>query len=193
LSAQDDGYRFVAYIVQSHGARVAISDPISQSRNAVGDSIPFLTMRAAVKGDRVMTFLTSPAGMGNPTQAKPESALLTSVETGVIGEVLSTSVDGYSYSAYIVESLGSRVVVADIAGANPYRVGDQITFVARRLPNPRTPDHGMLSFATDREAGSDADNRPEGLRVSITNDTATVDEVLTTQLDHYRSVAYVVK
>jgi hypothetical protein len=152
LRAEEDAYRFVGYIVQSHGERVAISDPLAQSHNTVGDEISFLAIRTNVTGNRVISFMASPAGLGGPTQAKQPTAALTSVENGVIDEVLSTKVDGYNYTAYIVESLGARVVVPDRAGASPHRAGDQIFFESRRISNPRTPDHGILDFAPKMDA-----------------------------------------
>jgi hypothetical protein len=109
-----------------------------------------------------------------------------SMETGVIDEILTTSVEGYGYTAYVVRSLGSRVVVDDTADAKPHRVGDEISLVVRRLAVAR--GQGVLIIAA-----SESRDVPEAMQMSMTNDTATVEEILTAETNGYRFLAYIVK
>jgi hypothetical protein len=199
LSAEDDGYRSVGYIVQAQGKRIAIADPIAQSHYGIGDSISFLAMRSKLKGLSLLAFTAMPADAGGAKPAPagtpdstPAAKLLTAPQSGVITEVLTTSDANYSYRAYIVEALGARVVVEDSPGASPHQVGEQLTFVSRRIANPLTPGHGLLSFALTAQpdtAGADL----EGAHVSVHTDTATVDEVLTAEVNGDRYLAYIVK
>ncbi|TWT94053.1 hypothetical protein Pla108_37650 [Botrimarina colliarenosi] len=67
FSAEDDGHRFVAYLVSWKGREVVVSDPISRSDYAVGDSIRFLVhkgrLRAREGQPRIapLGFLLTPA------------------------------------------------------------------------------------------------------------------------------------
>jgi hypothetical protein len=187
LSAEEDGYRFVAYILQAQGSRIAVSDPLAQSHSVVGQNIAFLALRNSVTGNPVMTFLAIPPA-DSPTQAQRRSAQTKPEQTGVIEEVLRTSVDGFGYTAYILNSLGARVVVEDVPGAIPHRVGDQISFVSQRVESPNSSGPGILRLET---SAPEADKQ-EDVNLSVTQETATVAEVLTLQTDGYRYVAYVV-
>ncbi len=218
LSAQQDGYRFVAYIVQSHGSRLAVADPVARTHSAVGDSISFMANRIKLDGAGVASFMIMPAGAGSesrpdsvaaaavptPTQT-PMTTLIpgatqppgaaqapgatSSTETGVIDEILTTSVDGYGYTAYVVRALGSRVVVDDTGDAKPHRVGDEISLVVRRLTV--TAGQGVLIIAL--KSASASRDMPEAMQMSMTNDTAMVEEILTTETNGYRFMAYIVK
>jgi len=57
LSVQSDGSRYVAYIVKWHGARVAVSDALSNTNYAVGDRINFPASRATSSSGRQLSFL----------------------------------------------------------------------------------------------------------------------------------------
>jgi hypothetical protein len=186
LSAQEDGYRFVAYIVQAQGSRIAVSDPLAQSHHVVGEDISFLAMSNSAAGNPVMTFLAMPSD--NPAQVPHQSAATKSEQTGIIEEVLRANADGFGYTAYILNSLGTRVAIEDVPGATPHRVGDQISFVSQRIASPKSSGPGILRFEPlAPEAG-----KQENVNLSITQETATVAEVLTLQADGYRYVAYVV-
>lgn len=186
LSTQENGYRFVAYIVQAQGSRIAVSDPLAQSHHVVGENISFLTLSNSAAGNPVMTFLAMPSAE-NPTQAR--AAPTKSEHTGVIEELLTTNVDGFGYSAYIVNSLGGRIVVEDLPGAAPHRVGDQLSFVSQRIESPNSSGPGILRF----EPSAPEVDKQEGVNLSMTQETATVEEVLRLQSDGYRYVAYIVK
>jgi hypothetical protein len=187
LSTQEEGYRFVAYIVQAQGARIAVSDPLAQSRHVVGENISFLEVGNSAAGNPVMTYLAVPDA-DSPLQAQRQTALTKSEQTGVVEEVLRTNVDGFGYTAYVIDSLGARVVVDDLPGAIPHRVGDQISYVSQRIASPKSSEPGILRF----EPSVPEAHKQEDVNLSMTQETATVAEVLTTQTDGYRYVAYIV-
>lgn len=191
LGADDGGYRAIGYIVQSKGARLAVADPIAQSHYGIGDIISFLAVRTKFKGLSLLAFTAMPAPAATPGVA-PAAKLVASPQSGVITEVLKTSDADYNYRAYVVEALGARVVVEDSSDAGPHQVGEQLAFVSRRIENPLAPGHGLLSFgltAPQEANGTYAD----GAHVTLKNDTATVDEVLSTDLNGDKYVAYIVK
>jgi hypothetical protein len=199
LSAEDDGYRSTGYIVQAQGKRIAIADPIAQTHYGIGDSITFLAVRTKIKGSSLLAFMALPPDING---AKPDPAvtpgmtseakLITAPQSGVITEVLTANDADYSYRAYIVEMLGARLVVEDSSGAGAHQVGEQLAFVSRRVANPLTPGHGLLSFGLATQQNVTG-NDLESAHVSLRTDTATVDEVLTTDLNGDRYVAYIVK
>jgi hypothetical protein len=188
LSTEEDGYRFVAYIVQTQGARIAVSDPLAQSHHAVGENITYLAISNSAAGNPVMTFLAIPPPE-NSTQAQRQARSTKSEHTGVIEEVLRTNVDGFGYTAYILDSLGARIVVEGVLGVTPHRVGDQISFVSQRIQSPNSSGHGILRF---EPSAPEADEH-ESVNLSMTQETATVEEALSMQSDGYRYVAYIVK
>jgi hypothetical protein len=188
LSTQEDGYRFVAYIVQAQGSRIAVSDPLAQSHHVVGENISFLALSNSAAGSPVMTFLAMPSAEG-PAQAQHQAALTKSEHSGVIEEVLRTNDGGFGYTAYILNSLGGRIVVGDVPAALPHRVGDQISFVAQRIDSPNSSGPGILRF----EPSAPEADKQEGVNLSMTQETATVEEALGVQSDGYRYVAYIVK
>jgi hypothetical protein len=187
LSTDDEGYRFVAYIVQAQGARIAVSDPLAQSHHVVGENISFLALSNNTAGNPVMTYLATPRA-DTATRAQLQTAQTKSEQTGVIEEVLSTNVDGFEYTAYVLNSLGSRIVIDDVAGAIPHRVGAQISFVSQRTASPNSSGPRILRF----EQSAPEAAKQEDVNLSMTQETATVAEVLTTQTDGYRYVAYIV-
>jgi hypothetical protein len=188
LSTQEDGYRFVAYIVQAQGSRIAVSDPLAQSHHVVGENISFVALSNSAAGSPVMTFLAMPSAE-NPTQAHHQAALTKSEHSGVIEEVLRTNDGGFGYTAYILNSPGGRIVVGDVPAAVPHRVGDQISFVAQRIDTPNSSGPGILRF----EPSAPEADKQEGVNLSVTQEAATVEEALSVQSDGYRYVAYIVK
>jgi hypothetical protein len=187
LSTEEDGYRFVAYIVQAQGSRIAVSDPLAQSQHVVGENISFLAMSMAVAGNPVMMYVAVPAA-DSPAQAQLQAAMTKSEQAGAVEEVLRTNVDGFGYTAYILNSLGARIVVDDVPGAIPHRVGDQVSFVSQRIASPKSSEPGILRF----EPSALEAVKQDDVNLSVTQETATVAEVLTTQTDGYRYVAYIV-
>jgi hypothetical protein len=188
LSADEDGYRFVAYVVQAQSARIAVSDPLAQSHHVVGENISFLALRNNVAGNPVVTFMAFPPAE-NTAQPQRQTQPTKTEHTGVIEEVLKMTDDGFGYTAYILNALGARIVVDDVPGALPHRLGDQISFLSQRIDNPDSSRPGMLRF---EPIALEADKQ-EDVNLSQTQETATVDEVLSMQTDGYRYVAYIVK
>jgi hypothetical protein len=187
LSTEEDGYRFVAYIVQEQGARIAVSDPLAQSHHVVGENISFLAMSNSAAGNPVMMYMAVPAA-DSPAQAQFQAAVTKSEQAGVVEEVLRTNVDGFGYTAYVLNSLGARIVVDESPGAIPHRVGDQVFFVSQRIASPKSSEPGILRF----EPSAPEAVKQDGVNMSTTQETATVAEVLSMQTDGYRYVAYIV-
>jgi hypothetical protein len=187
LSTEEDGYRFVAYIVQAQGARIAVSDPLAQSHHVVGENISFLAMSNSAAGNPVMMYMAVPAA-DSPAQVQLQAAKTKSEQTGVVEEVLRTNVDGFGYTAYVLNSLGAGIVVDEVPGAIPHRVGDQVFFVSQRIASPKSSERGILRF----EPSAPEAVKQDDINMSTTQETATVAEVLTMQTDGYRYVAYIV-
>jgi hypothetical protein len=187
LSTEEDGYRFVAYIVQAQGARIAVSDPLAQSHHVVSENISFLAMSNSAAGNPVMMYMAVPAA-DSPAQVQLQAAKTKSEQAGVVEEVLTTNVDGFGYTAYVLNSLGARIVVDEVPGAIPHRVGDQVFFVSQRIASPKSSAPGILRF----EPSAPEAVKQDDVNMSTTQETATVAEVLTLQTDGYRYVAYIV-
>jgi hypothetical protein len=187
LSTEEDGYRFVAYIVQAQGARIAVSDPLAQSHHVVGENISFLAMSNSAAGNPVMMYMAVPAA-DSPAQVQLHAAMTKSEQVGVVEEVLRTNVDGFGYTAYVLNSLGARIVIDEVPGAIPRRVGDQFFFVSQRIASPKSSEPGILRF----EPSAPEAVKQDDVSMSTTQETATVAEVLTMQTDGYRYVAYIV-
>lgn len=187
LSTEEDGYRFVAYIVQAQGARIAVSDPLAQSHHVVGENISFLAMSNSAAGNPVMMYMAVPA-VDSPAQVQLQAAKTKTEQAGVVEEVLRTNVDGFGYTAYVLNSLGARIVLDEVPGAIPRRVGDQVLFVSQRIVSPKSSAPGILRF----EPSAPEAVKQYDVNMSTTQETATVAEVLTMQTDGYRYVAYIV-
>jgi hypothetical protein len=187
LSTEEDDYRFVAYIVQAQGARIAVSDPLAQSHHVVGENISFLAMSNSAAGNPVMMYMAVPA-VDSPAQVQLQAAKTKTEQAGVVEEVLRTNVDGFGYTAYVLNSLGARIVLDEVPGAIPRRVGDQVLFVSQRIVSPKSSAPGILRF----EPSAPEAVKQYDVNMSTTQETATVAEVLTMQTDGYRYVAYIV-
>jgi len=190
LSAEDSGYRSIGYVVQAQGGtQIAVEDPIAQTHYAVGDNISLLALRMQLKGTGTLNFMALPdSNMLNLAVAQTPSTL---PQAGMIAEVLSKSDNGYGYRAYIIESQGTRVAVQDATGTNSLLMGDPVSLVAARIPDSRSPDQGVLHFfLAESEGSGGADS--SGTKVGFSNATAAVEEILTTHIDGYRYIAYVV-
>jgi hypothetical protein len=191
LSAEEDGYRFTAYLVRWHDTQIGISDVLSRSHAAVGDSISFLAARTGVAGAHLLSFISveQPATNGAASAQKPLAQ--PTLETGLVDEVLAAQSNGYRYRAYVVQWHGSRIVVTDEEAATQYRAGDSVTFLAQRMPSPDATQGGILRFLWNTGSDDNATRAFAG-QTSSTRDEATVDEVLTAAVDGYRFVAYIV-
>lgn len=56
LSADSDGYRFVAYQVTWHGTRVVVIDPLAREPRAIGEQINFRVSRSGSDENRQLAF-----------------------------------------------------------------------------------------------------------------------------------------
>ena len=117
ISAVDDGYRFRAYVVRWHGARVLVSDPPSESNGAVGDTIHFMVTRHDVDGRRLLSFIGNDLDAARHGKATQNNSLDSSnkLETGTatIEEVLHAEDGGYHFVAYLASWHGSRIAICD--------------------------------------------------------------------------------
>jgi hypothetical protein len=192
LAAEDAGYRFIAYLAKWHGTRIAISDPLARSYGVIGGPVSFLAMHMGATGELMLSFANSvqPTAAAS-NRAKSGLTRSTSPETGIVDEVLTTEADGHLYRAYVVQWRGSRIVLSDEEAVTRYQVGDGVTFLSQRSLLPGKAD-GVLSFAwSDTSDGSAT--APFAGHISTTNEMATVEEVLTNQVESFRFVAYIVK
>jgi hypothetical protein len=144
-------------------------------------------MSNSAAGNPVMMYMAVPAA-DSPAQVQLQAAKTKSEQAGVVEEVLTTNVDGFGYTAYVLNSLGARIVVDEVPGAIPHRVGDQVFFVSQRIASPKSSAPGILRF----EPSAPEAVKQDDVNMSTTQETATVAEVLTLQTDGYRYVAYIV-
>jgi hypothetical protein len=56
LTADNDGYRFVAYLVSWHDKRVAVVDPLLHAARSVGDQIDFRVFHTGASDNRQLSF-----------------------------------------------------------------------------------------------------------------------------------------
>ncbi len=59
LTAENDGYRFTAYLVSWHDHRVAVVDPLVHAPHAVGDKIDFRVFHTGANENRQLSFALS--------------------------------------------------------------------------------------------------------------------------------------
>jgi hypothetical protein len=193
LSAEDGGYHFTAYLATWHGTRIAVSDPLAVSHDVIGGPVTFSALHTGAAGERLLSFInTDQSTATGSNRAEQAPARSTSPETGIVDEVLTTEADGYRYRAYLVQWRGSRIVVSDQETVTHYQVGDGVTFLSQRLGMPGKKGGGVLSFSWSNTADNGA-SPPFAGHISITNDTATIEEVLTNRVESYRFVAYIVR
>jgi hypothetical protein len=118
VSAVDAGYRFRAFVVRWHGARVLVSDPLAESQGDVGDSIRFIVSRHDLNGLRHLSFLSVDNDADRHRKATqvetPDSSVKseTPTATATIEEVLSAEDDGYRFNAYLATWRGTRIAVS---------------------------------------------------------------------------------
>lgn len=56
LTAENDAYRFTAYLVNWHNRRVAVVDPLLHAPHAVGDQIDFQVLHTGANENRQLSF-----------------------------------------------------------------------------------------------------------------------------------------
>jgi hypothetical protein len=193
LSAEQAGCRFVAYILTWHHARIAVSDPLSSSRHGPGERLSFLAVRIAGRYGPNLSFSIAPNDGNAPERAHTPAGSSSTLENGIVDEVLTAAIDGYTYRAYVVRWGGARVVVTDPQNAASYQLGDGVQFQLRRVPGllPGLVGAGLLQFNLSVPQERSGNAMPAHL--STSTDTAIVEEVLHTELDGYRSLVYVAR
>src|SRR5271170_4999248 len=84
----DGGYRFNAYIVPWHGARILVPDPLSQGHLAVGDSVRFLVMHQDIQDRKLLMLMSAErtAAAGAAPQVLP--TVNSSTASATVEEVL---------------------------------------------------------------------------------------------------------
>jgi len=192
LHTENDGYRFVAYLASWHGSRIAISDLLASSHGVVGGPVSFTAVHAGANGKHLLAFEN--VGESNPAGSvrAGRASATASPETGIVDEVLTAEADGYLYHAYVVQWNGSRVVITDEDAPTQYQVGDGVSFLSRRQAMPGQTDAALLTFSWSATTDINA-TPPFTSRIATTTDTAIVEEVLTSQVESNRFVAYIVK
>jgi hypothetical protein len=192
LSAQDNGFRFAAYIVRSWDSQIPVSDPLALSHHDIGEQIDYLTLRVTSPRGPSLDFDVQLSAAEKASISRPLCGIQPSHETGVVAQVLSTDADGYEYRAYLVEWRGSQVVIEDPTATANYQSGDSVSFWASRsqLPPPSTLKHQWFTF--DRPVQTTVRNEPSDFQTSIATDSAPVQAVLAADVDGYRSMAYLV-
>ncbi len=194
LSAQDGAYRFVGYIVRYQNRRIALVDHLLGPPHAIGDEIGFLAMRAALSQRHLLGFemLPGSAGVANSGTTRAERG---APESGIVTDVLSAQVDGYRYHAYVVQWHDGALLVPDDSANTDYRVGDTLSFMARRLQLPALPrPQRLVSFALSPSPGVTEPATADASAALATQTVpVTVEQVLSGDMDGYRYGAYVVE
>jgi hypothetical protein len=192
LSSQDNGFQFTGYVVRAHDQQIAVSDPLALSHHAVGEQIDYLTLRMASTAGLLLAFQVQLSAAERGSNSKSLCGSQSSLETGVVDQVLYTNASGYEYRAYVIEWRDSHVVIDDPAAATNYQPGDSVSFWASRLALPSPDNHKDLQFTFDRPAQTTAVSQRSDFKASIARESAPVQAVLATELDGYRAVAYLV-
>jgi hypothetical protein len=189
IDSSDGGYRFDAYVVHWHGARVLISDLLGVCHLNVGDRIRFMVTRSDVGERHVLGFMsmerpeTQPsAASGQPPSFAGESA------TATVDEVLSVTDGDYRFTAYIVEWHGQRIAIPDLTGGQSMLAGAPIRFMATRLS---VMGHQVLQFM-DVPAGVNFGAASLPATANVTHDVGLIEEVLKGSFSGDSYAAYIV-
>lgn len=198
LSAQQDGFRFRAYVVDLQGQRVPVFDTLSLSDHAIGEQIDVLGVRLNTGHGALAVFQVRPDAHAVARLRPPGSTVSVSRESGTIDEVLAAQSGGYRYRAYVVQWHGTRVVVPDQSSQTDYEAGDTLTFLARRVSDAGLPG-SLLTFSLPAAALPAADVTDPALQLpsarnsaQMVQETAAVADVLHVQDGANRYQAYLV-
>lgn len=196
LSAEQDGYRFRAYVVSLQGQNVPVFDLLSQSNGAIGEEIDVLGMHLQTRAGALADFQIKPdAHMSAQLRASQSVATSSSNESGVIDEVLAVQSQGYRYRAYVVQWHGTRVVVLDSSARTDYEAGDTLAFRALQISGGSLVTPRLMFTLPRLEAAATAAQQPSpssGVNEQSQQETATVADVLQAQEGSSRFQAYIV-
>jgi hypothetical protein len=189
LRVEDGGYHSTAYLVRWNNKRVAVIDVLSSTSHQVGDQFQVLALHVAVAGQKILQFTALP--LGAPNAASGHDA----PDAGIVEQVLDSKFDGDSYTAYLIGWHGAHVAVA-VQGpaATLYRAGDSLPLVVsrRHLPNGGGGILGFTAGPSADQGASDEAALNSPANMSSATVTATVERVLTAQVDDFHYRAYLV-
>ncbi len=191
IEASDAGFRFDAFIVRWHGARVLVSDPIGVCRLGVGDRIRFMVARSGdVGGRHVLGFISLERPEGQPSAASaPAPSFAGQSATAIVEEVLSVTDGDYRFAAYLVQWQGQRVAVTDLSGGEQHALpGASIPIMAARLS---VMGHQVLQFISPQAGAASAAASPAAA-ANAAHDVGLIDEVLKGTFSGDSYAAYIV-
>ncbi len=184
LSAQDNGFRYAAYIVISQGQQIAVSDVMALSHHVIGEQIDYVAVKSA-SPHPFLSFAVQLSAAEKASLSRPLCGLKQSLESGSVDQVLSANVDGYEYRAYVVEWRGSQIVVDDPTAETNYEAGDSVSFWVSRFSKSE-------SITFDRPPQTTPVNDASDTQTSSAMDSVPIQAVLDSDVDGYRLVTYVV-
>jgi hypothetical protein len=188
IEASDQGYRFDAYVVRWHGARVLVSDPLGVCHLSVGDSIHFAAGHSDVGERHLLSFVS----MERPEKQSeagpaPPAAITSQTGTALVEQVLSVNDGAYRFTGYIAQWQGKRVAFQDI-GETVLSVGTEARVM---VMHASVMGHQMLQFM---RLPADAASSAEKSRVSrnVSHETGVIEEVLKATAGGDSYAAYIV-
>jgi hypothetical protein len=87
---------------------------------------------------------------------------------------------------------GAQIVIDDPSAATNYQAGDSVNFWVSRFQLSASSGHKDQQFTFDRPAQTTEVDQPLELQTVSAMETAPVQTVLASEVDGYRSVAYLV-
>ena len=134
LSAQIDGYRYRAYVVQRHDAELLLPDESVNTDYRVGDTVSFTARHLQAPGlGRLVRFELTRASGADPDSSDAIGSLATRTVSATVKQVLAGNVGGGAYNAYIVDWNGQQVGVTDEFTTTHFVVGQKIALPVTRI------------------------------------------------------------
>lgn len=129
IAAEDDGYRFRAYVLTWRSMRIVVPGAPDQTF-AQGDNLDVLVFRSALNGHGVLRFEANfPAANENDVDRdSANSSASVTLGTARIEDSVSADSDGYRFVGYFVTWHGQRVFVVDPLSAPTRASGETINF-----------------------------------------------------------------
>jgi hypothetical protein len=185
LTADDESFHYVAYIVKWGDSRIAIID--SKALFSAGDSIEFAINGMGTAISRGLYFNLMPTKGQLPTDL-----IATSKESGIVDAALIAQAEGgYRYRAYLVTWRGARVMLQDHTAAE-HVPGDLISFVSERRKEGDGSVVGRMRLDLGEQIENGTARAALSGNISQSTEVATVDEVIEAKVDGIRYVSYLV-
>jgi hypothetical protein len=200
LSAEDQGFRFHAYLAKWRDSTIAIEDIAGATHDQVGESVSLAVVHASVNDHETLAFALTDT-QAALAQAKKIMMPVSSHEQAIVEEVISGSIEGKAYRAYLARWQSSQIGVPAYGSEASYAVGDSIPLNVVRTepflpPSPgAAPSPGHLYFSLDQGKQPAADSAAtENTNYAGNSSTATgsVSAELTAQSGTYRYHSYLV-